>query len=259
METLTTVCCNGITTGDSAPIEALKLELNQQRQQSELAVMRLAIVHLQHGDVSSACVEFEALKNKDLLAVEMVRAAYSSKKVHLQHLATFACGLRSFSTGYNAIYELYQDLATNNRQEDNKEVVIMTLYFRLRFMVNFIGFSNETDTLKIDILQLKTTLAKHLQITEIASSSFAPSVTYEIISPKCEAVDTTPPAPVIHQVVHNMIYGDTSSCRLINRYYNEPLYCTTHNHKEHGYRRIYLWTPRDNDHDQYWNIIVVNP
>jgi len=68
---------------------------------------------------------------------------------------------------------------------------------------------------------------------------------------KCESVAAKMPA-----VFHRLLYGDTSNCRLINRANNEPFYCPSEDHIEHGYRRIYTWMKRENDHDQYWRLKV---
>lgn len=56
--------------------------------------------------------------------------------------------------------------------------------------------------------------------------------------------------PSVYQQM--LIPGATADCRLINRHYGEPLYCTSDAHTEHGYRRILTWIPKDDDPDQHW-------
>jgi hypothetical protein len=55
-------------------------------------------------------------------------------------------------------------------------------------------------------------------------------------------------------VFKKLLDGETSNCKLINRYYNEPLYCTSYWFTRKSGRAIFTWIPNDDDPDQYWNI-----
>jgi hypothetical protein len=70
---------------------------------------------------------------------------------------------------------------------------------------------------------------------------------------KCESV-----VAIIPPVFHQLLYGDTSNCSLLNRHYeNELLFCTSlESTDEFGYRNIYTSTPKADAADQFWNIRV---
>lgn len=358
---LTAVTCNEHTICDSTTLEELQKKLKESELQKQLLernhemdVMKLAIVHLQHGDVDSACSEFQTLKNKDNLVEEMVQSAYANKKVQLQHLARFTCDIKTFSTGYNAINALHQELAKNNQLE-KKEVI--TMYFRLKFMVNYLRFSSQTSSLQSNILRLKTKIAEnYLHIMEIASSGdstfkktlinnyknyitqeeyndvialheryrmeyfytdFINSLTQsemqndnfnKIVNAittlpslydTCYAVDTVyrrlKNLDMLRQFEHfqtlqivrnaqakfdyknadesskskcesvekdapflfkQFLYRDTFDCKLTNRYFEESLFCTSWEHTKYDYSRIFTWTPKEDDEEQYWNLKV---
>lgn len=58
-------------------------------------------------------------------------------------------------------------------------------------------------------------------------------------------------------IFKKLLNGETSDCKLINRFFNEPLYCTTGSYSDHGYRQIFTWMPKDDDsEDQQWSFNV---
>jgi hypothetical protein len=89
---------------------------------------------------------------------------------------------------------------------------------------------------------------EHFQTLQIAyswkDSSYGPN--------KCkEVLDENMPT-----VFKKLLDGETSNCRLINRYYNEPLYCPTRWYERNsgGITQISTWILNDDDPGQYWNI-----
>lgn len=74
-----------------------------------------------------------------------------------------------------------------------------------------------------------------------------------IAKSKCESAYSYKPNAFI-----KLLNGQTSNCRLKNRYVDEPLYCTGDAYTEHGYRRVFTWIPNETDEDQYWSISVNN-
>jgi hypothetical protein len=79
------------------------------------------------------------------------------------------------------------------------------------------------------------------------------SMTDKFAKSKCESV-----VAIIPPVFHQLLYGDTSNCRLLNRQYDsEPLFCTSlKSTDEFGYRNIYLSTSKEDAADQFWNLRV---
>jgi len=69
---------------------------------------------------------------------------------------------------------------------------------------------------------------------------------------ECERVKIGAP-----EVFVQLLWGNRSDCKIINRNYSEPLYVTGDSLKtSDGYRFIYTWTPKSDDASQSWEVFV---
>lgn len=142
----------------------LELELRQSQferllieKNREESVIKLTVLHLESGDVKSACKEFEGLKNRVSLAEKMVQSAYLNSKVKLQDLATFVCQINFYLTSLLAISALYTEME-KKKQLDEKETII--LFYELQYtLVNDSKFATLPSGKKF--LDLKMKLLPH--------------------------------------------------------------------------------------------------
>ncbi|XP_059477644.1 uncharacterized protein LOC132197998 [Neocloeon triangulifer] len=58
------------------------------------------------------------------------------------------------------------------------------------------------------------------------------------------------------RVFEQLISGKTGNCRLINRFYSEPLYCTSVLRSDELGRKIYTWVSKENAADQHWRVQI---
>jgi len=95
--------------------------------------------------------------------------------------------------------------------------------------------------------------SENLQILKIAHRMMTQENYKKIASffkGECERVKSAAP-----EVFVQLVWGKTSDCKLVNRFYGEPLYVTGDSLKtSDGYRFIYTWTPKSDAARQLWSV-----
>lgn len=200
--------------------ELTKEEIQRQQQlqkDHEASVKKLMIANLQDGDVDTAVAEFVTLENKNALAPEFVRSAYSSNKVQLIHLARFTCKINFYATGYLAINALYEEMAKKNQLEA-KEIVL--LYLRVKILADEADFKNQPSADQNNILHLTETLAPHnLKIMTLLISNIK-SEAYQHPKSILEVAKSIPNGEQLFLSDLVKLYFEKTSFSYFNRLYN---------------------------------------